>query len=162
VVTATDLRLDIGAGPIRHAPDFLTVDAFTKADVSAQMWALPFPDGAVDEIWSSHALEHVALVDVDPTLREWFRVLRPGGTAIIQVPNLDYACRYWLEHPGEPWALAILFGNQAHAGEFHRTGWSPATFLAALESAGFVGTVRITNDYAQETLRAQVTRPEAT
>src|ERR1035437_398855 len=115
------MKLDIGAGPIRHAADFTTVDAFTGADVNAQMWALPFPDGSVDEIWSSHALEHVPLERVAPTLAEWFRVLRPGGTAVIQVPNLDYAARYWLDHPGETWALQIIFGNQAHEGEFHRT-----------------------------------------
>lgn len=174
--SVTLLRLDIGAGadpigeeearaakglPHRPPGAWTTVDAFTEADVRADMWELPFPDGTVDEIWSSHALEHVALADVDRTLREWFRVLRPGGKATIQVPNLDYAARYWLEHQGDPWALHLLFGNQTHAGDFHRTGWSPTTLHVALRAAGFVGYLNMTvvDDYAQETIRAEVVRP---
>jgi SAM-dependent methyltransferase len=171
----TAIRLDIGAGAdsqgendqraakgLQHRPmgDWTTVDAFTGADVKAQMWALPFRDGTVDEIWSSHALEHVARVDVAPTLAEWFRVLRPGGTAVIQVPNLDYAAEFWLRHPGDPWAMAILFGLQSHAGEFHRTGWNPATLRADLGAAGFdIAVLDVTWDYDQETIRAEVTRP---
>ena len=155
----TALRLDIGAGPLRHN-GFTTVDAFTDADIRAKMWDLPLAAGTVDEIWSSHALEHVPLEQVAPTLAEWFRVLREGGTAIIQVPNLDYACHYWLSHPGETWALQIIFGNQAHKGEFHQTGWSPATLRAAIEAAGFVvDRLAVTDDYNQETLRAEVQKP---
>ncbi len=169
------VRLDVGAGsdsqgenerraakglPHRPAGDWTTVDAFVGADVKAQMWALPFRDGAVDEIWSSHALEHIRPADVAPTLTEWFRVLRPGGTAVIQVPNLDYVARYWLEHPGETWALQILFGLQSHAGEVHRTGWNLGTLEAALATAGFrIDALTVTWDYDQETLRAEVTRP---
>jgi predicted SAM-dependent methyltransferase len=157
---ATAVRLDIGAGTDPHGPGWTTVDAYTGADVKAQMWALPFHDGAVDEIWSSHALEHVALADIAPTLSEWFRVLRPGGKATIQVPDLDYAARYWLDHPGEPWALALLFGNQAHPGEFHRTGWNLSTFRADLLTAGFrIDVLSTVWDYDQETVRAEVTRP---
>jgi SAM-dependent methyltransferase len=170
---ATSIRLDIGAGdkaeiderqklrfPARPEGTWVTVDAFTAADVRAEMWALPFADGEVAEIWSSHALEHLAVADTDRTLAEWLRVLRPGGTATIQVPNLDYAARYWLEHPSDPWALAILFGNQRHEGEFHRTGWNPETFRAELEAIGFrIDGLAITWDYDQETIRAEVTRP---
>jgi predicted SAM-dependent methyltransferase len=93
-------------------------------------------------------------------LAEWLRVLRPGGLLTLQVPSLDYACRYWLAHQGELWAHQILFGNQAHAGEFHRTGWSAATLRSALEAAGFrVHDVDVVWDYAQDTLRAQALRP---
>ena len=156
----TALRLDIGAGTAPHAPGWTTVDAFCPSDVKAQMWALPFRDGAVDEIWSSHALEHVALADVAPALAEWFRVLRPGGTAVIQVPNLDYAAEFWLRHPGDPWSLQILFGLQSHPGEFHRTGWNLRTLGEALTTAGFrIDALSVTWDYDQETIRAEVTRP---
>ena len=153
------MKLDIGPGPVtRHGPDFVTVDAYCPADIAAQMWDLPLDDGAVEEIWASHVLEHVPLERVGPTLREWRRVLAPTGTATISVPNLDYAARYWLKHPGEPWALAILFGNQKHEGEFHKTGWSPRTFRSALTGAGFhVRSLKDIWDHRQQTLRAVVT-----
>ena len=132
------MKLDIGAGPLKaHTRRHLTVDAYAPADVKAEMWDLPFPDGSVDDIWTSHALEHIARERVLPTLCEWFRVLRPDGTLTLSVPNLDYAARYWLSHQGEPWALAVLFGNQKHEGEFHKTGWSPDTLRADILAAGF-------------------------
>ena len=154
------MKLDIGAGPVgAHAPDFLTVDAFAPADCKAQMWDLPFPDGSVDEIWSSHALEHVQRSDVLPTLKEWHRVLRKGGTATISVPDLDYVARYWLRHPGQPRALAILFGNQKHEGEFHKTGWGIRSLQGDLRSAGFrVQSIVSIYDHHQQTLRAHVSR----
>jgi predicted SAM-dependent methyltransferase len=153
-------RVDIGAGTNPHAPGWSTVDRYTPATFKAEMWELPFTAGSVDELWSSHALEHVPTAQVLPTLREWFRVLRPGAAATIQVPNLDYAVRFWLEHPGEPWALAILFGNQAHEGEFHHTGWTPDTFRSDLQAAGFaVEELTVVWLYDQETIRAQVRRP---
>jgi len=165
-------RLDIGAGdpanedrkrelglPCRPAGAWTTVDAFCPADVNAEMWDLPFADGAITEIWSSHALEHVATDRVGPTLAEWFRVLAPGGLLTLQVPDLDHACRYWLEHQGDPWALAILFGGQHHPGDFHRTGFSRGTLERELAAAGFEDvTVDVVEDYGQLTLRAQAVR----
>lgn len=152
------MKLDIGSGPAPHGRGFQTVDAFAPADITAMMWALPMADDSVDEIWTSHALEHVPFERVQPTLREWVRVLRPRGKAVITVPDLDYAARYWLKHPGEPWALAIIFGNQRGEGEFHKTGWSPDTFRVALEEAGFrVLRLNVINDHHQESIRAVVT-----
>lgn len=155
------MKLDIGAGPLAaHGPDFQTVDAFAEADIKALMWDLPLPDGSVEEIWTSHALEHVPLERVGPTLREWVRVLAPGGRATITVPNLDHAARYWLRHQGQPWALAILFGNQNHEGEFHKTGWSPQTLRVALTDAGFrVLKLAVITDHDQESIRATVMTP---
>jgi predicted SAM-dependent methyltransferase len=170
-VIAAVVRLDIGSGaaaesvnaeravagfPHRPPGPWLNVDAYAPADVSAEMWDLPFPDGSVDEIWSSHALEHVALADVARTLAEWFRVLRPGGTAVIQVPDFAHAARYWLDNPGARWAQQLVWGMQSHAGDFHRCGWSEETFRAELLAAGFAGTVSSVWDYGQQTLRAEV------
>lgn len=46
---------------------------------------LPFPDGSQDAIYSSHCLEHIP--DPHPVIREWFRVLRVGGYAVVTVPH---------------------------------------------------------------------------
>ncbi len=46
--------------------------------------ALPFPPGTFDAIIANHVLEHV--VDDRAAMAEFFRVLRPGGWAIFQVP----------------------------------------------------------------------------
>jgi SAM-dependent methyltransferase len=45
------------------------------------------PDETYDFVHSSHCLEH--LVDVREGLRNWFRVVRPGGHLIVVVPDED-------------------------------------------------------------------------
>jgi hypothetical protein len=94
-----------------------------------------------------------------PTLHEWRRVLRKGGTATISVPNLDYVAKYWLQHQGSPRALAIMFGNQKHEGEFHKTGWGIRSLKGDLVAARFrVDDIASIYDHHQQTLRAHVTR----
>jgi SAM-dependent methyltransferase len=46
---------------------------------------LPFKDGTLDFVYSSHLLED--FLDWYPCLREWTRVLRKGGKLIILMPD---------------------------------------------------------------------------
>lgn len=46
---------------------------------------LPFADGSVDAIYSSHCFEHIA--DYKSALRDWYRVLKVGGYMVIVVPH---------------------------------------------------------------------------
>ena len=67
--------------------------AFAVSDVRA----LPFRSDVFDLIYSMGTIEHFP--DYEVALREIFRVLKPGGTAIIGVPNkLDPFLRPLLVH----------------------------------------------------------------
>jgi SAM-dependent methyltransferase len=46
-----------------------------------------FRDGSLDYVFSSHCLEHTP--DPERTLREWTRVLRPGGQLVLLLPHKD-------------------------------------------------------------------------
>jgi SAM-dependent methyltransferase len=54
---------------------------------------LPFPDGCAEAVFSSHFLEHVSRADGERILAECRRVLAPGGTVRVAVPDLA-----WLVH----------------------------------------------------------------
>jgi SAM-dependent methyltransferase len=115
--------LDIGGGPdplILYAPFFPRIRRVT-------VWDLPQGDaqllrGVADEIFdfvhSSHCLEH--LVDCREGLRNWFRVVRPGGHLIVTVPDEDLY---------EQGVFPSTF-NADHKQTFtiHKTrSWSPAS-----------------------------------
>jgi ubiquinone/menaquinone biosynthesis C-methylase UbiE len=155
-----DLKLDIGGygppgGGTRRDADFVTVGMDDTAEVKVNMWELPYPDNSVDAIWSSHTLEHAPQKMVNATLKEWYRVLKPGHSGIVQVPNFDYVARYWLTGPNRTWAEAMVFGLQTNEGEFHKCAFTPVLLKADLEAVGFeVLRVEMRWTYNQETLQA--------
>lgn len=159
------VKLDIGGygkpgEGHRRDEDYVTVGLDETADVKANMWELPFDDGSVDFIWSSHSLEHVPMTKVPATLKDWFRVLKPGHRGIVQVPNFDYVARYWLTGADRGWAEAMVFGMQNNPGEFHMCAFTTGTLRGDLEGAGFVvDRVEMRWTHNQETLQAVFRKP---
>jgi ubiquinone/menaquinone biosynthesis C-methylase UbiE len=74
-----DVSLDI----VRAASGVLA--AHHPALVGGDVRALPFRDASVDVVYSMGTIEHFP--EYPAAVREIFRVLRPGGTAIVGVPN---------------------------------------------------------------------------
>ena len=62
-------------------------------------YGLPLADGVADFVYSSHFLEHLFRKDAVYILKEMYRVLKPGGTLRISVPDLKYAIA--LYHSGD-------------------------------------------------------------
>jgi ubiquinone/menaquinone biosynthesis C-methylase UbiE len=56
--------------------------------------AMPFADNAYDVVFCNHVLEHIP--DDVHAMREIYRVMKPGGWAILQVPQ-----RYEMEKTDE-------------------------------------------------------------
>lgn len=66
--------------------DYITTDLNSPlADVKADICNLPFDDNDFDVILCNHVLEHIP--DQEKALSELFRVLKPGGWGIFQVPQ---------------------------------------------------------------------------
>jgi predicted SAM-dependent methyltransferase len=76
------VKLDIGGGTNKRGEEYTSVD-IQNADVLATMWELPFKDNSVDEIWSSHTLEHAPMGKVSLVLKEWLRVMKSKARAIM-------------------------------------------------------------------------------
>jgi SAM-dependent methyltransferase len=93
----------------------------------ADVRALPFPDNVFDLIYSMGTIEHFP--DYEVAIRELFRVLKPGGTAIIGVPNkLDPFLR--------PLLVYLLNGLGLYAYGLEKS-FTPRALRRLLESAGF-------------------------
>jgi predicted SAM-dependent methyltransferase len=132
------MKLDIGSGKT-PAPGYTGIDLFAEGDgiIHAPMWSLPFEDGTIEAINSSHALEHIEKRAVVTTLQEFYRVLKINGILDIEVPSLVWCCEKWLEHQTNDWWLDIIFGNQNDPGQFHMTGYTFQIMVDYLHQAGF-------------------------
>jgi len=66
--------------------DYTTTDLNSPlADVKADICQLPFEDDSYDFILCNHVLEHIP--DDTKAMQELYRVLKPGCTAILQIPQ---------------------------------------------------------------------------
>ena len=90
----------------------------SSADVGGDGGHLPFVSRTFDSIIARHNLEHY--VDTLATLREWRRVLRPGGTVAVIVP--DEA-----SYPGRTLDLDPT----------HYHGFTQDSLAALMEASGF-------------------------
>ena len=85
---------------------------------------VPFPECSFDVLTSWHVIEHVA--DVEQTLAEWFRVLRPGGIMALETPDASSP-------------IVRLRGNSYRKfwAPEHTYTFTPRTLAAFIERAGF-------------------------
>jgi SAM-dependent methyltransferase len=66
--------------------NYTTTDLLSPiADVKADICNLPFEDNSYDIILCNHVLEHIP--DDTKAMQELFRVLKPGGYGIFQIPQ---------------------------------------------------------------------------
>jgi SAM-dependent methyltransferase len=91
LATLPRVSLELGCGNRKRAPDSIGVDAldFECVDLVGDVFEVlgALPDGAVDEVYSSHFLEHVS--DVPRLLTELARVLKAEGRLAITVPHFS-------------------------------------------------------------------------
>ena len=62
---------------------------------------LPFPDDSFQYVFSSHVFEHLPRASLMRLLKELRRVIRPGGTMRVSVPDLTIMVKSYREEDGE-------------------------------------------------------------
>jgi len=144
------VRLNLGCGKRTFGEDWINVDLFDvppegvkyqKADISKR---LPFDDESADVVFSCHVIEHLDPTDVEGILRDWIRVLKPGGQFIVECPNLVgaaallTAAEYAESKDVLAAALLAIYGDPTYKGMEHRHKWgyTPKTLIAMLRRLG--------------------------
>ncbi len=112
--------------------DYTTTDLNSPlADVKADICNLPFADNAYDFILCNHVLEHIP--DDMRALRELYRVLKPGGMAILQIPqDLKREHTFQDNSITDPVERTKIFGQYDHVRVYGRD------YFDRLRSVGFI------------------------
>lgn len=94
--------------------DYTTTDLFSPlADVKADICNLPFNDNSYDIIFCNHVLEHIP--DDTKAMQELFRVMKPGGMGIFQIPqDLKRATTFADDSITDPKERTRIFGQYDH------------------------------------------------
>lgn len=125
---------------------FLNVDLYEGDSVDIRSDASDlgmFEAGSVSEIYASHILEHFPHPKTVSVLREWARVLAPGGKAYISVPDFDALVRIYQKHGLVPYVRNMLHGDQGYDLAFHYTIFTFGTLAKACIDAGFSDVKRL-------------------
>jgi len=130
----SDIKLNIGAGET-VIPGWTAIDR----KFGTEAFPLHYPDNSVSEIRCSHMLEHLSFGDVLDALREWNRVLKPGGRLRLSVPDFDKVVASKDTDPTWPY---VLFGGQQDGDDFHKSVYDEPRLTAYLKNAGLTSIQR--------------------
>lgn len=136
----TGLKLHLGCGT-KRLPGFVHVDVRpdVNPDVVADITDLrEFSDNSAELIYFCHGFEHVRPQQIDSTLAEWKRVLKPGGILRLSMPDFEVLARLYVTQnvPLENIAY-IIHGGQDYPENTHYFSWDFASLSKALKKAGF-------------------------
>jgi SAM-dependent methyltransferase len=110
---------------------YVTADYLDVEDVQLDLTALALPDESWDVLFVYHILEHI--IEDQKAMQEMYRVLRPGGMALLQVPlEPDRTEIYEDAKIVSAKARKKAFGQWDHVRRY-----SAAGFQQRLEAAGF-------------------------
>ncbi len=124
--------------------DFVRPANADKSFLQADILNLPLESNSVDYIICDQVLEHIDMKDVSVALYNIRRVLKVGGRAVIIVPDFEDAVRQWLDARMNigftpikyQWFSEVIYGNQTHAGEYHKTPMCAAYLHYVLDMVG--------------------------
>jgi predicted SAM-dependent methyltransferase len=137
-------NLEIGPTPnTKIGPDWDTMDVMVEYkptyvhDLKKPMTMIP--DNTYDLVYASHIMEHVPWYSVDSVFSEILRILRPGGSFEVWVPDFEKIVKVYLtkEFPdnwrmfnkdNDPmlWVLGRLFAYDrggTNESNFHRNAF---------------------------------------
>lgn len=100
------------------------------ADVHFDLHHAPFEDNTYDVIFCNHVLEHVE--DANQCMRELYRIMKPGGWGIFQVP-LDTTRATTLEDP----TITSEADREKHYWQKDHVRLFGLDYKTKLEAAGF-------------------------
>lgn len=142
------LKLHLACGH-DYQPDYINIDLYplpdAKVDAIFNIKELPYDDNSVDEIRALHIIEHFDFFEGQEVLKEWYRVLKPGGRLLMETPDFLATCDAFVK--GSEEFRILLYGHFfAHPwipGQTHKFLFTESQLTSQLSWTGFKNTKRL-------------------
>lgn len=152
--TAGPVRLHIGCGS-RIFDEYINVDGEYLAGTPGVIIhditkPFPLPDNSVDEILSVHVIEHIMRDQVQEMMREWLRILKPGGFVAVEWPDFLKMCQEVVANPRSLYfdadrrlqkrTILGIFGDNLRYPDpvmWHKWGYSVESLRYLFQSVGY-------------------------
>ncbi|MGK9477098.1 methyltransferase domain-containing protein [Melioribacter sp. OK-6-Me] len=144
------IKLHLGCGD-KILDDYINIDLYNNnAELKLDITNLDyFKDDSVDEIFMNAVFEHLYTFEQIPALKEWRRILKPGGKLIINsIPDFDIVVdAYVNKKPGNVSEVFNLYevsrythgeynsGNKL--GQIHKDIFTKEKIIQLLKDTGF-------------------------
>ncbi len=156
------MRLHIGSG-LNLKEGFTNVDKYvTHPQIESwDILNLPINENTVELVLAEHLVEHLNFTEEKEFFYETYRVLKPGGILRIEVPDIEWVVKAFLEAKDDfkdfymvgaadhyfgnglaidnRWSLltTAIWGNQNGDGQFHKNGYTTEKLNSIAKLVGF-------------------------
>jgi predicted SAM-dependent methyltransferase len=145
VVRNGEIALNLGCGGMQW-PGWVGVDLDRRADTVHDIRTLPFEDNVADRIAAIHVLAHLYPWEIESVMKEWVRVLKPGGWLIVELPCMDKVFRIIADClnedvPFSPTMVAVSLWGDPHdhtPAMTHKWGYCMEDMRQLFAQAGLV------------------------
>jgi predicted SAM-dependent methyltransferase len=142
------VKINLGCGWRNFGEDWIHVDGGNYEhldlvhDISKR---LPFADDLADLIYSSHVIEYFCRDEIKDILLDWRRVLKPGGTLRLAVPDFEAIAALYIKGSIKiEQILGPIYGKMkmGESSIFHKTVYDFESLRSLLEEVGFTNVKR--------------------
>lgn len=107
-----------------------------------------FPTAVFSVIYASHVLEHFDYGgELLLALKEWHRVLTPGGRLLVGVPDMSRIAELYIADGMSPddrfYLMRMLFGGHVNEYDYHKVGMNEELLTVLLQESGFSNINRV-------------------
>jgi predicted SAM-dependent methyltransferase len=139
------LTLNVGCGDRtydEYPPGYKCINYDTRVnlkrvDVVGDARKLTFSDERFDMILASDIIEHFPIAETENILKEWKRVLKPGGIIEFRMPNAKTICKKYLSRKDCRYLNWLVMGAQDYSGNYHYSIFDRPWFKSIIEPLGF-------------------------
>lgn len=138
--------VNLGAGSL-YSPHEITVDLRGGENINFRCDIRKLPEdwgNSFDAAKANHVLEHFSYTQTKEVLQEWYRIIKPGGKIVLDVPDIQAAAEHLAKGDQDILINGMFWGDQGNDfwqqppyGEIHEGRYLPWSFKNNSHFSGF-------------------------